>query len=56
MARKKRTITATEKTMFLDLEPDDITQTLFDDLFTDTIDTAHFVKDPTAVFSFSISI
>ena len=46
MARKKRTITATEKTMFLDLEPDDITQTLFDDFFTDTIDTAHFVKDP----------
>lgn len=39
MARKKRTITSEEKAMFLALKPDDITQTLFDSLFADTVDT-----------------
>lgn len=39
MARAKRTITAEEKAMFLSLTPDDITQTLFDSLFADTVDT-----------------
>jgi hypothetical protein len=46
MARQKRTITAAEKQMFLDLKPDDITQTLFDDLFADKLDTTKQVKDP----------
>ena len=46
MARKKRTITATEKAMFLNLESDDITQPLFDDLFADKVNTNQLVKDP----------
>lgn len=46
MARVKRILTAAEKQMFLDLEPDEITQSLFDSLFTDTVDYAHMVKDP----------
>ena len=46
MARKKRTITAEEKAMFLVLKPDDITQTLFDSLFTDTVDPDKMVKNP----------
>jgi hypothetical protein len=44
--RQKRTITADEKKMFLGLKSDDITQTLFDDLFTDKLDTTKQVKDP----------
>lgn len=38
MARPKRTITAEEKQMFLDLTPDDITQELFNNLFADKLD------------------
>ena len=38
MARPKRTITDEEKKMFLNLEPDDINQKLFDDLFADKLD------------------
>ncbi len=46
MTRKKRTITAEEKAMFLSLKPDDITQTLFDSLFTDKVDPNNMKKDP----------
>lgn len=45
--RVKRKISDEEKKMFLSLKPDDITRTLFDDLFTDTVDYNHMVKDPT---------
>lgn len=40
MARPKRTISNEEKQMFLSLSPDDITQELFDSLFSDTLDTS----------------
>lgn len=45
MARSKRTITASEKAMFLALQPDDINQELFDDLFTDRVDPEEMKPD-----------
>ena len=40
MARPKRSRSEEEKQMFLSLKPDDITQELFDSLFSDSLDTS----------------
>ena len=45
MARPKRTISEEEKQMFLSLKPDDITQELFDSLFSDSLDTSTLDTD-----------